>query len=178
VADIRAPASDSGNAASLTPRWAQRVVLEIAQASGGRLVTRPVFPDRPDLDMKITSAEPMLGLQIAAGLERTAKALAADYIRHAREDGYTWHEIGVRLGLSSVEESGDATAEAAYEYATVEPVFGRRSISWVCPACKGTVIDRGPDSGHPADCENGHRTGCPRLDAAIVEWQASWEHED
>ncbi len=141
-------------------------------------MTRPVFRDRPDLGMKITSAKPMLGMQIAAHLELAAKRLAAEYITHAREDGHTWHEIGVGLGLSSADESGTSAAEAAYEYAAGKPLLGRRSFSWVCPACNGAVTDRGPEAGHPADCEHGHHTNCPRLGAAVAKWHALWEGED
>jgi hypothetical protein len=120
----------------------------------------------------------MLGLQIAARLELAAKRLAAEYITHARADGHAWHEIGVGLGLGSADESGTSPAETAYEYAAGKPLLGRRSLSWVCPACNGTVIDRGPEAGHPADCEEGHRTDCRRLDAAVAKWHALWESED
>lgn len=167
-----------GRATNLTRRWAQRAVLDIARQSGGRIVTRTVFRDRPDLDMRVPSAEPMLGIRIAAGLEQAARRLAGDYVAQAREDGHAWHEIGTALGFAPVAELGVSIAEAAYGYAAGEPGTGRRSFAWVCPSCRSTVIDRGPEAGHPAECEQGHRTACPRLAATIAEWNASWEDED
>jgi hypothetical protein len=68
-------------------------------------------------------------------------------------------------------------ADAAYHYATGTTAFGRSSFAWVCPACRDTVIDRGPQAGHPADREDGHADGCPRLATAIAAWSASWDDD-
>jgi hypothetical protein len=43
-----------------------------------------------------------------------------------------------------------ARADAAYDYAAGTTVFGRASFAWVYSACRGTVIDRGPQARHPA----------------------------
>ena len=73
---------------------------------------------------------------------------------------------------------GLSAAEAAYDQVAGEPSFRTRSFAWTCPACHGTVIDRGPEAGRPQDCEEGHADGCPRLAAAITAWDASWNTED
>ncbi len=162
-------------------RWARRAVLGIVRASGGRVADRPVFRGRPDLDMTTTEAEPMAGLQAARHLEHAARSVARDCIRNAREDGRSWHEIGVALGLATeTEDRGISVAEAAYDYAAGEPVisdYDPRSVPWTCKACLEVIGDRGPETGHPADAEPGHANGCTRLAAAIAAWHASRDEE-
>ena len=51
-----------------------------------------------------------------------------------------------------------------------------RSFPWRCPSCDQAISDRGLIAG-PADNELGHADDCPRLAAAVAEWDASWEAE-
>ena len=61
--------------ADLARRWAARAVLGIVRESGGQVIDRPAFRDRPDLDLKVTGASPIAGLQAAAGLRQAARSL-------------------------------------------------------------------------------------------------------
>ena len=160
-------------------RRARRATLDIVRESGGRVVDRPVFRGGPDRDMTTTEAEPMAGLQAACHLEHAARSVARDCIRNAREDGRSWQEIGVALGLDTTEDRGISVAEAAYDYAASEPFseYDPRSVPWTCKACLAVIADRGPGTGHPADAEPGHADGCSRLAATIAAWHASWDEE-
>lgn len=101
---------------------------------------------------------------------------ARDYIRHAREAGRSWQEIGTALGLETHAGKGYIpVAEAAYDYTAgrADDDFGQtigRTFVWVCPVCHEVVGDRGPCNG-PADDEVGHASGCPRLAAAVAAWR-------
>jgi hypothetical protein len=161
-------------------QWTRRAVLDIVRQSGGRTVTRLTFRDRPDLDMTITDVEPMAGIRAVRQIEHSARALTRGYARQAREDGHAWHEIGAALGLSaSAGHRGVPLAEAAYDEVASDPdgEYARRygrTFSWTCPACRAAVRDKGPCDG-PADDEQGHADGCPRLRAAITAWEAQWD---
>jgi hypothetical protein len=143
--------------------------------SGGHTVSRPVFRSRPDLDMTVTDTEPVAGMQAATGLMRAARALSLDYVRQAREDGHTWHEIGDALALTGNPERGESIAYAAFNYVT--QADGRQSFGWTCSACDQTVIDYGPEAGSPIDAEAHHADNCTRLTATMATWNASWEAE-
>jgi hypothetical protein len=160
--------------------WTRRAALDIVRQSGGHTVTRPMFRDRTDLHMTNTDAEPMAGMRAVRHLEHAARGLAREFVRQAREDGRTWHEIGATLDLSaSAARRGISLAEAAYDDAAGEPSseharrYGR-TFAWTCPACRATVSDRGPCSG-PADDEQGHADGCLRLADTIAAWEAEWD---
>lgn len=162
--------------ADLARQWATRAVLGIARESGGRVVNRPAFPDRPDLNLTITGTNAMVGLQAAIALKHAARKLSLDYVRHAREDRHSWQDIGIALGFSDDPEAGISAAEAAYTYAAgTTPAW--RSFAWVCLQCRATIIDHGPEAGHPADCEQGHADDCTRLAAAVAAWTALWDNE-
>jgi hypothetical protein len=152
--------------------------VKIAQELGENLVKRPVFRDRPDLGMTTKDVEPLLGLDVTARLKRAAHLLSLDYVRYAREAGHSWQEIATALDLIDSAGSEVGAAAAAYEYATRKSGGTWSSFAWVCPACRSTVVDRGPEAGHPADCEPGHQDGCSRLATAVVDWDASWGEED
>lgn len=158
-------------AARLALRQTERAVLEITRELGEDLVKRPVFRERPDLDMTIPDAQPLLGLWITTRLKYAAHLRSLDYIRYAREDGHSWQEVAEALGLGGSADSGVGAAATAYEYATGEAQTGWSSFAWVCPACHGTVLDRGPEAGHPADSEPGHGDGCTRLAAEVADWE-------
>jgi hypothetical protein len=146
--------------------------------SGGLPVARPVFRDRPDLDLTIMDADAMTGLECAARLTAAIRHLILDYARQAREDGHSWQEIGVALGFRFDPDSEVSVADAAYDCVTGPIGFGRASFAWVCPTCRSTIIDRGPQAGHPADTEEGHADDCQRLATEIAAWNASWDAED
>jgi hypothetical protein len=165
-------------AARLALRQTERAVLEITRELGEDLVKRPVFRDRPDLDMTITDVESLLGLWITTRLKHAARLRSLDYIRYAREDGHSWQEIAEALGLDGSADSGVGAAAAAYEYATGGAQTGWSSFAWVCLTCHDTVLDRGPEADHPADSEPGHGDGCARLAAAVAAWDAGWGDED
>ena len=152
--------------------------MDMVQPSGARMVTRPMFRGRPDLDSTVTDIEPIAGLQAATSLKHAARRLAHEYVRQAREAGNSWHDIGVALGFGRLTEPDLSTAGAEYEYASAGPNAWSRSFLWACPACQGTVIVFGPEAGNPEDQEQGHAADCPHLAAAVTAWNASWETED
>jgi len=82
---------------------------------------------------------------------------------------------------ADADQAGLTVAEAAYTYAAGNPCtdtairYGR-SFVWRCPSCDQAISDRGLIAG-PADDEPGHADGCPRLAAAIAEWDVGWEPE-
>lgn len=164
-------------AVDLARQLTRRAVLEIVRETGGQVTTRPMFRARPELDVTVTDADPMAGLRAAAMIRFAVRRLSLEYTRQAREDGHSWQEIGITLGLENLAESGISMADAAYDLATGDASYARRSFAWVCPACAGTVIDRGPAAGSPADCEDGHADGCRRLATAITALDASWDDD-
>ena len=99
-------------------------------------------------------------------------------VRRAREYGHSWRDIGTALGLDGASGDGLSAAEAAYNQVAGEPAFRARSFAWVCPGCRATVIDRGPEAGRPEDCEEGHAEGCIRLAATVATWNAQWNAGD
>ena len=152
--------------------------MSTVRETGWPTVTRPVFRDRPDLDMAVTDAEPMAALRATTAIGHALRPITCEHARRAREDGHSWQDIGAALGLERMSKNGLPAAEAAYDQVAGEPGFRTRSFAWICPACRGTVIDRGPEAGRPEDCEEGHASGCPRLAAAVAAWDASWNAED
>ena len=62
-------------------------------------MTRPVFRDRPELDMTLTDAEPIAALHAVAAVGHALRRITCDYVRRAREDGHSWPDIGAALGL-------------------------------------------------------------------------------
>jgi hypothetical protein len=162
-------------AASIARHQVLSAVIHIVRQTGGKVVLRPVIRSMPDSG-SMTDVEAAAGLTAARHVELAALRFAKDYIRHAREDGRTWHEIGIALGLGThARNNYIPVAEAAYDHAAgragdeLAQAIGRVFV-WVCPVCDEVVGDRGPHNG-PADDEAGHATGCPRLAAAIAAWR-------
>lgn len=130
--------------------------------------------------------EPLTGLHASRQVELAARHAAHDYVRRAREEGRSWHEIGQALGLepgADRDSAGRTVADAAYAYVAGDPDSGDaggygRSFAWQCRSCDGTISDRGPYFG-PADGERGHAEGCQRLQATIAtrdaQRQTEWE---
>lgn len=165
-------------AAATAREWTRRAVLDMVRQSGGGTVSRPVFRDRPDLDMATIEPEPIAGLSAVRHVEYASRRLARDYIRHAREDGHTWYAIGIALDLVAEAASRVAPlAEAAYDYATA-PGSPAVTFAWTCPACMNLITDFGPEAGPPADAERGHKNGCQRLAADQRTYDAAWEGLD
>ncbi len=178
MTDIRKDLTTREKAADLARQWARRAVTAMAEASGGKTATRPMFRGRPDLNSTVTDVEPLTGLQAVANLKHALRRLVLEYIRQAREANDSWHDIGVALGFGHLAESDMSVAGAAYDYAAGGPDAWSRSFPWVCPACQATVTDHGPEAGNPEDQEQGHATDCPRLALAVSAWNASWDTED
>jgi len=160
---------------------ARSAVIGLARGRGAEFTTRPMVPDS---DLTVRDLEPLDGARAARDIELGARHAARDYIRQAREAGHSWDQIGQALGLApnaDADQAGLTVAEAAYTYAAGSPHtdtamrYGR-SFVWRCRSCDQAIGDRGLIAG-PADDEVGHREGCPRLAAAVAEWDAGWEAE-
>ena len=164
-------------AGGLARQWARRAVLEIARDLGGQIAARPVFRDEPALGLGAADAEPLSGLAAAAQLKFALRRLTVEYARLAREKGHSWREIGVALGLKQMADMGMDAADVTYEHLAGAPSPWRPAFVWVCPTCRSTVLDHGPQAGHPADCEDGHADGCLRLAAAVTDWHAAWDED-
>ena len=126
---------------------------------------------------------PLAGARSARDIELGSRHAAREYIRAAREAGHGWDEIGQALGLApggDADQEGLTVAEAAYTYAAGRPdteaPWRPRSFTWRCRSCEQAISDRGLIAG-PADDELGHAEDCPRLAAAVADWDASWEAE-
>jgi hypothetical protein len=178
VSENRASAPDRARIAEIARHQVRRAILSTVRETGGHSVTRPAFSNRPDLDLAVSDAEPMAALRITAAIGQALRRISSEHVRRAREDGHCWRDIGAALGLEHARDDGLSIAEAAYDQVAGEPGFRARSFVWVCPACCGTVIDRGPEAGRPEDCEEGHAPGCERLATAIDAWDAQWNAED
>ena len=139
---------------------------------------------RDQARLTVHDLEPLTGARAARDIELSARHAARDYIRQAREAGHSWEQIGQALGVApntDADQTGLSVAEAAYTYAAGSPYtdtamrYGR-SFLWRCRSCDQAISDRGLIAG-PADDELGHTDNCPRLAAAIAEWNAGWEAE-
>jgi hypothetical protein len=163
---------------------ARREAFRLACDCGAQTVTRPVF--RSDAEPTVRDVEALAGARAARDLELAANGTARDYIRQAREAGHDWEQIGRALGLVPGADHDGATAgDAAYTYAAgsrhSEPPWEPRYVGWTCRSCDRPIADRGPIAG-PADDEPGHADNCPRLAAAVADWDtraaqwtADWE---
>jgi len=157
---------------------ARRETFRLARDSGARIITRPVF--RGENEPAVRDVEPLDGARAAHDLELSARGIVRDYIRQAREAGHAWDQIGCALGMGASDpDRGEATsAEAAYTYAVgrrdSEPPWQPRYFGWTCRSCDKSISDRGLIQG-PADDELGHAEDCPRLAAAVAEWDAETE---
>ncbi len=164
--------------ADIARKHARQAILSTVRETGGPAMTRPVFRDRPDLDVTVTDAEPIAALQASVAVSHALRRMACEYVRRAREDGHSWPDVAAALGLDGSAGDGRSAAEAAYDQVAGQPGFRPRAFAWTCPACRSTVVDRGPEAGCPEDCEEGHVKGCQRLAAAIAAWDAQWSDED
>ena len=160
---------------------ARQAVIGLARCRGAGFTTREA--DRGS-GMTARDLEPLDGARAARDIELGARHAARDYIRQAREAGHGWDQIGHALGVApnaDADQGGLSVAEAGYSYAAGSPctdtaVRYGRSFAWRCRSCDQAISDRGLIAG-PADDEPGHTGDCPRLAAAIAEWNAGWEAE-
>jgi hypothetical protein len=160
---------------------ARQAVIGLARCRGAEFTTRPAFRDS---DLTVRDLEPLTGARTARDIELGARHAARDYIRAAREAGHGWDQIGQALGLApsaDADQAGLSVAEAAYTYAAGNPhtdtaIRYGRSFLWRCRSCDQVISDRGLIAG-PADNEPGHTDSCPRLAAAIAEWNDGGEIE-
>jgi hypothetical protein len=154
---------------------ARAAAHRIALDAGAQIIRRPIVPGAratvPDL-------EPLAAARAARKIELGARAAAAGYIRYAREAGHGWDQIGHALGMipgGDAGQLGATAADAAYTYAAGRPEteapWQPRSFTWACRSCDQAISDRGLTAG-PADDELGHAGDCPRLAAAVAEWNA------
>jgi hypothetical protein len=56
--------------------------------------------DAEDLASAITSNDPSLGLRAALALHRLAERVEADHVATARQQGWSWQQIGDALGVT------------------------------------------------------------------------------
>jgi hypothetical protein len=160
---------------------ARRALIDLARERGTEFITREAYRGS---DMTVRDLEPLDGARAARDIELSARHAARDYIRQAREAGNGWNQIGYALGVTphaDADQAGLSVAEAAYTYAAGSPytdtaVQYGRSFTWRCQSCDQAISDRGLIAG-PADDELGHTSDCPRLAAAVTEWDAGWEAE-
>lgn len=160
---------------------ARKALIGLARDRGAEFTTREAFGGS---GVTVRDLEPLDGARAARDIELGARHAAREYIRAAREAGHGWDQIGQALGLApnaDPDQAGPTTAEAAYTYAAGNPHtdtaarYGR-TFSWRCRSCDQAISDRGLIAG-PADNEPGHAENCPRLAAAIAEWDTGWEAE-
>jgi len=158
---------------------ARRAIMELGSQAGAPLSERPAFPGA---QLTVRDLDPMAGLQAARQIELAARHAARDYVRQARQDGASWHEIGKALDLSpgaDPDQAGTTLAEAAYTYVAGRPDtdtarrYGREFI-WTCPSCNQVIGDSGPCIG-PAEDERGHSQNCQRLAETTAAWDAQRE---
>ena len=147
-------------------------VKEMVAQFGGRTVLRVRSRSSTWPGVNTIEPEPIAYLETARELERAAHALQLDYLRLAREAGRSWSEIGDGLGLHwAAVANKESIADEAYDYALrYDPRPGRRTFTWICPACRQAVTDHGPYRD-PPDQEEGHTDSCPRWAASLAEWQ-------
>jgi hypothetical protein len=92
----------------------------------------------------------------AFALENAARSAGREYARMAREDGMTWAQIGMLLGLDVGTGDGATAAQTAFTYAAGlrAAADGPRMFLWQCPACRAVISDQGPgdERGHAEDC--------------------------
>ena len=160
---------------------ARQAVAGLARDCGAEFITRKA--DRGS-GMTDRDLEPLTGARATRDIELGARHAARGYIRQAREAGHSWDQIGHALGVApnaDADQTGLSVAEAAYTYAAGNPYTNTavrygRSFAWRCRSCDQAISDRGLNAG-PADGEVGHSEACPRLAAAVAEWDAGWEAE-
>jgi hypothetical protein len=167
---------DPVNAARGEARQAvDATVIRMARAAGAEIRERSALPGSL---ITTYAAAPSVGIRMALMLRSSVDRSLYDYIRHGREDGLSWTQIGEALNLrASVDERGYGLGDAAFDFAVdAEHAdrFQTLSFGWTCPACHAYISDRGPNGRHPEDDEPGHEQTCSRQAAAVAAYDARW----
>jgi len=156
------------------PGLIRDAVIALVRGEGGAMVTRELPGGVPGIT--ITEPESLAAVRAAQRLAWAARDWVRRYVRNAREDGRGWAEIGEALGGTPDPDRGITVAAAAF-YEVASDIGGGPSFGWTCPSCRKTVIDYGPETGHPADAERGHAEGCGRFAATVAAWEEQWADE-
>lgn len=172
------PHRDNREAVTAARGHARQAVIVLARDRGAQPATRPSGTGQA---ASVPDVAPLDGARAARDIELAARHTAREHIRAAREAGHTWQQIGYALGVTpggDASQAGESVAEAAYTYAAGPPGsdtwWQPRSLLWRCASCGQVISDHGPIQG-PAEDEQGHAEGCPRLAAAAAVWDAGWE---
>ncbi len=56
--------------------------------------------DIDDLSLNLASDDPAIGLRASLALHRLAERVEANHVRAAREQGWSWQQIGDALGVT------------------------------------------------------------------------------
>jgi hypothetical protein len=151
-------------------------VFTLVRESGGQITQRPVVTGEPG--WTANEAEPLAGITAAKHLEWGAAKAIRDHARRAREDGLTWARIGEAMGFAGDPQPG-MTSVAEHAFQRLASARGRSSsFGFTCGTCLKTVIDYGPECGHPEDCERGHAEGCTRMAEAVRAYRAQWDDDE
>ena len=159
---------------------ARRTAFGLARDLGAATTSRPAYYGSP---VSRPDVEPIAGLRAARHMELASHRVAREYIRAAREAGYSWQDIGHELeeelhAGNMTAHINDNIADTAYSYAVgPDPETARyygQSFTWTCPSCTSIIRDHGLANG-PADDEEGHAEHCVRLTAAIEARNAEWD---
>ena len=159
---------------------AREAVRRLVTESGGGMIRRRMFRDRPSGDWTKDEPEPLAGIRAALSLEYAAREAAANSARYAREDGLSWAEIGEAFFPADPPPDAHSKAHAAFDRLSwAYDRWQAPSFTWTCPACLQLISDHGPETGmHPSEDEEGHAEGCARLAAAVAAWKAHWEDDE
>jgi hypothetical protein len=56
--------------------------------------------DIEELSANLSSDDPAVGLRASSALHRLAERVEANHVRSARENGWSWQQIGDALGIT------------------------------------------------------------------------------
>ena len=142
-------------AAGAVGRAAASAIEAVVTGAGGQCVQRRLFRTETD-SVTVRDVTPADGMIAALALENAARGAGRGYARMAREDGMTWAEIGMLLGLDVGTGDEATAAQTAFTYAAGSRAAadGPRMVAWQCLACRAVISDRGPgdERGHAEDC--------------------------
>jgi hypothetical protein len=101
-------------------RAARRAAIDLAIQSGATKISRTPYPGARST---VRDVEPQAGLQAARELEYGARHAVRQYMKAAREAGYSWHDIGAAMGADPEPSTdlNETEAEAAFSYAAGIP---------------------------------------------------------
>lgn len=152
----------------------RNAVFTLAREAGAEMTERPVITGDPSWTQK--EPEPLAAIRAAVALRSVVADVERQAAKHARQDGRTWAEIAGALGCEGDPGCGLTPGGQAFERMASDLGSGP-TFAWTCPGCGQLVIERGPECGHPADCEAGHADGCARLAETVRAYDAQWEDE-